>query len=1677
MKSRSRSALRFGVLAALAFVMQIVGPISGFQGKAERQPRTKIPSRLLIPGTSDVQLIVELDSPSVVEYLRGERVSGRVPLTQDRPRLNLQSADATQHRSRLAREQQQFSERIAALAGAEVRHATDMVMNAVTVRVRAEDYDAVRNLPGVRKVYFSHTKRMTMDAAATVVNAPALWARAGGKTQAGRGIKIGIIDSGIDITNPMFIDSSLTAPPGFPKGESSYTNSKVIVARNYMNLLSHAQPVRTAIDEVGHGSFVAGVAAGKEVVAPAATISGIAPGAYLGNYKVFGTPGINDTTRDEAVLAAIDDAVADGMDVLNLSLGALDYVPPDEDPEVKAIRAAIASGVVVTISAGNEGPETHTIGSPGTTPEAITVGSVSNSRTLGPTIHVTAPAPVPSNLATLGYVNGSGPTIAFDRAAQAIADVSTLDGNGFGCSSFASGILTGKIAFMQRGGTPTPCTFLVKVSNASAAGATAVVIYNNNPTEGAIAMSRLEGSSIPAVMISNKDGLVLLSYIKGNPGAVQVAMDRSSAIVPIPATPRILSSFGSVGPDMDFSLKPDLVAVGENVYSAAGTNNSSGALYDPTKFTMSSGTSFSAPMVAGAAAAIKQLFPGLGQLAIKSILTNTASQAVTVDGTNPADLLQTGGGLLDLDAASSAVATFSPSILSFGVQAYRDSISLTRTLTVSNVSSKTDQYSFSVSPLIPGLSVSLSQTSTGSIPPGGTASVDVKILATAPVSRGFQGFVLVQSSNGSAPYRVPYWAGLYTLDSSRILTVAQQGGTYANLASALRAARPGNIIEIADSGTYTTGLLLSTGDEGLPLNGITIRAKAGQTPILDASGASLYTPNLQFVGLQNVALQGLTIKGGYFGVEVTRPAVGIPVSLTVDRCTITNQSGDSYASGLEVDSGGTLNVLQSTIQNSSGTGIEVWGGTQLTVLGSTLTGNTNDAIDINSSNADILNSSITGNLGAGIYAQTSSGTIDGNTISGCTGNFGDAIEVGDGNLTITNNLLDANDQAGVWLYAAARGSTGPTVRIAGNTIRGNADGGIVANPVLNATIEGNIIKDNARGVRLAGASVATLLNNVIVRSTDASVGDGLQVTGTAAAQVINNTIYKNRLTGINLTSPATVAVYNTIITKNTAGQVTGVTADKVQNSLVGDGPAAFGNNIYGDPKFTNPDADDFSLSSGSPAIDAGSDSAPGLPFLDYNRQLRVVSSNALPGEGKVDLGAFETGSAYPLVFPVIANGTQAVLGDTFTTGYATYNPSSSSALTNYTGYAPAGTLIPGTSNPSIQTLAAGSQVPVLGFQMFGFPQSSGVFGSVLASSARSLAGFFLMFDSGFSRFSVGANASDQTGTDLWFLRHQFDSTGKGRYVVFNPGVNSATVTATLRSSDGNQLDSPKTATIAAKGQYVFAFDSVTASAGSVRIQSDRPVSGLEILSNASGYAALNAVPAGSEARLFFPHVAINGGFTSMIGVVNGGNSIATVLLTAYDASGQVLGTPKSVSLGAGSQLLQSADSLFGIGAGQLVTGYVIAESDQPQIQGFTQFTYSSGQNSSSAVVPADSTPRGKLLFSHVAHQVSAGAAGTYQTGIALLNPFGVPVDYVLRVYDAAGTKIAERTDTLAPGQKIAKILSHPVAGAGFFTQALPLASGHVEVETVQKNYALFGFELFFTETFSQLASVPAQTVR
>jgi minor extracellular serine protease Vpr len=363
--------------------------------------------------------IVELSTESVAEHLarqpRRESFTGTV---------------AEAHRARVHAEQQQARTLVERQQGV-VLDRVQNIANALFVRIPDEQAAQLAALPGVRRVIPVRTFEMLLDRVVQVDKISDVWNEIG-KDRAGAGVKIAIIDSGIDNNHPALQNASLPVPDSFPRvntaTDQQFTNHKVIVARSYVNLLPSRDPDTSARDRSGHGTALASIAAGQSATGPLASVAGIAPQAYLGNYKIFGTPGYNDTTTDDAILKAMDDAVADGMDIINLSLGS-DIAPRlADDLEVAAVERASSAGVLVVVAAGNNGPDFTTIASPATAPSAIAVGAQSNGRTFAASVHV-------DGLAPMVAIRGSG-TAPPNPLSGPLADVATLDSTGLAFRKF-----------------------------------------------------------------------------------------------------------------------------------------------------------------------------------------------------------------------------------------------------------------------------------------------------------------------------------------------------------------------------------------------------------------------------------------------------------------------------------------------------------------------------------------------------------------------------------------------------------------------------------------------------------------------------------------------------------------------------------------------------------------------------------------------------------------------------------------------------------------------------------------------------------------------------------------------------------------------------------------------------------------------------------------------------------------------------------------------------------------------------------------------------------------------------------------------------------------------------------------------------------------------------------------
>jgi uncharacterized protein (TIGR03437 family) len=520
-------------------------------------------------------------------------------------------------------------------------------------------------------------------------------------------------------------------------------------------------------DHMGHGTAIAMIAAGVENTGPLATIQGVAPKAFLGNYKIFGSPGVDDFASYAAIQNALTDAVSDGMDVVTLSLSEGDPAtsgPLDVDPScadssgdthcdifAEAVENAFQMGMVVVAAAGNGGntapnyPTLNSIYTPGTAPDAITVGASMNSHVFYQAVHVNGPG-APSNLQNIRALFGNGPQVSTSPAP--LRDVTQLQNDGLACTALPAGSLTGAIALVQRG----TCLYSNKVINAQNAGAVGVVIYQQSGSDTPLSVFA-QDAGIPAVMIGYDDGVALKNYLATNPGAT-VTLDLT--FTPVSAATNTVwpsssrgPSIGSFGSTQTFVIKPELVAPGADLYTAAQKLDPNGDAYNATGYTSVTGTSYAVPMVAGAVALVKQNHKTWTPAQLKSAVVNTATQDVT-DGGVTASVNAMGAGKLSVGDAVNVAATLDPATISFGPIG-AGALPIRRTLNITNVGTSTATFSFAVQP--PNASVTVSPSSIA-LSPGQTNSVTIALQGSRPSPGSYEGFIVV---TGAGPtLRVPY---------------------------------------------------------------------------------------------------------------------------------------------------------------------------------------------------------------------------------------------------------------------------------------------------------------------------------------------------------------------------------------------------------------------------------------------------------------------------------------------------------------------------------------------------------------------------------------------------------------------------------------------------------------------------------------------------------------------------------------------------------------------------------------------------------------------------------------------------------------------------------------------------------------------------------------------------------
>jgi minor extracellular serine protease Vpr len=704
-----------------------------------------------------------------------------------------------------------------AARGGTVQAQLQSAYNGIRVGIARQELASLAGLPNVVAVHVLRPMTLSNARSVPYIGTPEVW-RAYGFT--GKGIKIAIIDSGIDYTHADFggpgtvsafqkadtadtrpADRKLLGPEAAKvKGGFDFSGDRYD-AGSHDPALTVPHPDANPLDCNGHGSHTAGTAAGFGVTAAGATYHGpynestqntaftvgpgVAPEADLYALRVFGCEGSTNLTVD-----AIDWAVEHEMDVINMSLGA--PLGRADNPSAVASNNAAAAGMIVVASAGNEGPNPYIGGAPATATGAISVAALDTiASTPGASLGL-------STGQTISAQDSNGATLP----SRSLPIVVLRDADGsvsLGCDpqEYVDANVSGKLVVTQRG----TCARAARAIYGEQAGAAAVAMINSDagypPFEGPITSNPDTGQpftvTIPFLGVRGvigpsptTDPETLLAADGGTTtmAAVQISNPNFQHHV----------SLSSGGPrNGDSALKPDITAPGVAIQSTLVGSGNQG--------TRTSGTSMSAPHVAGVAALTRQAHPAWSAAEIKAAIVNTGSPAGVVDYR----VSRAGTGLVQPLGSTSTqlVATGDPGTasLSFGYAELAASYSGTKPLTIHNHAASAVAINLSTETAAESVPAGVALgTSSITVPAGGAASVNVTLnvpAASVGNSGGFRqvaGNVVLDQGQAGPKLRVPYY--LVPRSLSSVATT---------LTSSLSPSKPRAVAKVTNSGGAIPG--------------------------------------------------------------------------------------------------------------------------------------------------------------------------------------------------------------------------------------------------------------------------------------------------------------------------------------------------------------------------------------------------------------------------------------------------------------------------------------------------------------------------------------------------------------------------------------------------------------------------------------------------------------------------------------------------------------------------------------------------------------------------------------------------------------------------------------------------------------------------------------------------------
>jgi len=636
--------------------------------------------------------IVRLVDSAVPSY-RGD-VAGytATKVSSKNSSFNAKSSESLKYVNYLETKQNEFVQK-AASQGLQIPNLRSLkyAINGLVTELSFQDAQKLSKMPEVAFIEQSKLVHIQTDTGPLQIGAGDVWdGTATGSNLMGEGMIIGIIDTGVNTDHRSF---AATGDDGYtvvnPLGANTYLGDCVadasLCTEKLIGVYSYSAVTDAYADELfagdtrpangedynGHGSHTASTAGGNVLLNvpligrdPASTsstgdgvpvngttftfdsMSGVAPHANIISYQIC-LPG---NSGDEyagcysaAGIGAIDDAIADGVDVINYSIGGTTNFSPWTSATEVGYLNANAAGVFVAVSAGNSGPapETTTKAAPWYT----SVAATNHGRTLDSLMAFDG--------SLFTYTQSQGPALPDDLDAP-VVDASVVDGGDVeGCDAFPADAFAGSTALISRGS----CGFLDKINNATDAGAVFVIIYNNRDGDDHFIMGATSSTTIPAVMVSENTGDSMVASLAATPGLV--ASFDPSAFVLNQAGGDVMASFSSRGsnPFVDM-IVPQIGAPGVNVYAAYADDQPFMDVNGPAPadFAFLSGTSMASPHLAGTAALVMQAHPDWNVDEVRSALMMTATTANTVkeDGVTPTDHFDIGAGRVQVDQAVNA---------------------------------------------------------------------------------------------------------------------------------------------------------------------------------------------------------------------------------------------------------------------------------------------------------------------------------------------------------------------------------------------------------------------------------------------------------------------------------------------------------------------------------------------------------------------------------------------------------------------------------------------------------------------------------------------------------------------------------------------------------------------------------------------------------------------------------------------------------------------------------------------------------------------------------------------------------------------------------------------------------------------------------------------------------------